>query len=187
VENLSDAVDNETIHSYQAKLTDLREKYAESRAVYTEEHYKVRQIQGQIDEVQGALERERRALLSRLRGGFESAQRREKLIQSDLRAQTDLVRVQSAKTVEYNTLKRSVEMYRKLYDSTLQKVKETELASAIRANNVQIAENAPQPSSPVRPSKPMYLAVGMFAGLLWERFWRCIAIAATAWCVRPAT
>jgi capsular exopolysaccharide synthesis family protein len=167
VENLGDAVDNETIHSYQAKLTDLREKYAEARAVYTEEHYKVRQIQGQINEVQGALERERRALLSRLHGGFESAQRREKLLQADLRAQTDLVRGQSAKAVEYNTLKRSVEMYRKLYDSTLQKVKETELASAIRANNVQIAENAPRPSSPVRPSKPMYMAVGMFAGLLW--------------------
>ena len=166
VENLSDAVDNETIHSYQAKLSDLRQKYAESRAVYTAEHYKVRQIQGQIDEVQEALQRERRALLSRLRGGFESAQRREKLIQADLSAQTGLVREQSARAVEYNTLKRSVETYRKLYDATLEKVKETELASAIRANNVQIAENAPRPTSPVRPSKPMYMAVGMFAGLL---------------------
>src|ERR1035441_248693 len=126
VENLSDAVDNETIHSYQAKLSDLRQKYAESRAVYTAEHYKVRQIQGQIDEVQGALQRERRALLSRLRGGFESAQRREKLIQADLSAQTGLVREQSARAVEYNTLKRSVETYRKLYDATLEKVKETE-------------------------------------------------------------
>ena len=166
VENLSDAVDNETIHGYEAKLTDLRQKYAESRAVYTAEHYKVRQIQGQIDEVQGALERERRALLSRLRGGFESAQRREKLIQADLMAQTGLVREQSARAVEYTTLKHSVETYRKLYDSTLEKVKETELASAIRANNVQVAENARPPMFPARPSKPMYMAVGMFAGLL---------------------
>jgi capsular exopolysaccharide synthesis family protein len=166
VENLSDAMDNETIHSYQAKLTDLRQKYAESRAVYTAEHYKVRQIQGQIDEVQGALERERRALLSRLRGGFESAQRRENLIQADLRAQTGLVREQSARAVEYDTLRRSVETYRKLYDSTLERVKETELASAIRANNVQVAEAAQRPTAPVRPSQPAYMAVGMFAGLL---------------------
>lgn len=166
VENLSDAVDNETIHSYQAKLTDLRQKYAESRAVYTAEHYKVRQVQGQIDEVQGALERERRALLSRLHGSFESAQRRENLIQADLKAQTGMVREQSARAVEYNTLKRGVETYRKLYDGTLEKVKETELAAAIRANNVQVAENAQPPISPVRPSKPMYLSLGMFAGLL---------------------
>ncbi|MGP8246995.1 MAG: GumC family protein [Bryobacteraceae bacterium] len=166
VDKLSDAVDSDTMRAYQAKLTELREKYAEMRAVYTAEHYKVKQIQGQINEVSNAIERERKALLSRLKGQYTAAVRRENLIQGDLDSQASVVRSQSAGEVEYDTLKRSVETYRKLYDSTLERVKETELAAAIRANNVQIAENAAPPMAPVRPSKPMYGAVGMFAGLV---------------------
>ncbi|MGA2113990.1 MAG: polysaccharide biosynthesis tyrosine autokinase [Bryobacteraceae bacterium] len=166
VDKLSDAVDSETMRAYQAKLTELREKYAEARAVYTPEHYKVKQIQGQMNEVSNAIERERQALLNRLKGQYTASVRREKLIQSDLDSQAGVVRAQSAGAVEYNTLKRSVETYRKLYDSTLERVKETELAAAIRANNVQMAESANLPMAPVRPSKPMYGAVGMFAGLV---------------------
>lgn len=166
LDKLSDAVDSEAIRAYQAKLTDLREKYAEARAVYTPEHYKVKQIQGQINEVSNAIEGERKALLNRLKGQYAAAVRREKLIHGDLDSQAGVVRAQTAGAVEYNTLKRSVETYRKLYDSTLERVKETELAAAIRANNVQIAENAAPPMAPVRPSKPMYGAVGMFAGLV---------------------
>ena len=165
VDKLSDAVDSDAIRAYQAKLTELREKYAETRAIYTPEHYKVKQIQGQINEVSNAIEAERKALLNRLKGQYAAAVRREKLIQGDLSSQAGVVRAQTAGAVEYNTLKRSVDTYRKLYDSTLERVKETELAAAIRANNVQIAENAAPPMSPVRPSKPMYGAVGMFAGL----------------------
>jgi succinoglycan biosynthesis transport protein ExoP len=166
VDKLFDAVDSDTMRAYQARLTDLREKYAEMRAVYTPEHYKVKQIQGQINEVSDAIERERKALLNRLKGQYTASVRREKLIQGDLDSQASVVRGQSARAVEYDTLKRSVETYRKLYDSTLERVKETELAAAIRANNVQIAENAAPPMAPVRPSKPMYGAVGMFAGLV---------------------
>ena len=166
VGNLSDAIDSEAIRADQSKLNDLRQKYAEARALYKPEHYKVQQIQVQIDEVQRALERERSQVLNRLHSQYEASLRREKLIWNDLKSQTGVVRTQSAHSAEYNTLRRSVDTYRKLYDSTLEKVKETELSSAIRANNVQIAESAVAPSTPVRPSKPMYAAVGMFAGML---------------------
>jgi len=166
-EKLADAMDNDAIRNYQAKLTDLREKFVEARALYTPAHYKVKQLQAQIDEVSQALERERQALLSRLHGQYEASARREKLLEDDLKSQTGTVRHQSANAVEYNTLKQSVDTYRRLYDTTLQQAKQTELASAIRANNVQIAETANTPDSPARPAKAVYLAVGMLVGLMF--------------------
>jgi capsular exopolysaccharide synthesis family protein len=166
-ERLAEVVDNEAIRSYQAKLTELRQKFVEARALYTPAHYKVKQLQAEIDEVNRSLERERLALQGRLRSQYEASQRREKLLEDDMKSQTGMVRRQSANAVEYNTLKQSVETYRRLYDSTLQKAKETELASAIRANNVQIAESASVPDMPVRPAKPVYGGMGMLAGLIF--------------------
>jgi polysaccharide biosynthesis transport protein len=163
---LSSVVDSEAIRGYQSKLSDIRQKLAEARAVYKSGHYRVQQIEAEMAAVEGSIERERHDLMNRLRSQYEASRKREQMVRGDLDTQLGLVRKQSAQEVEYGTLKSSVETYRKLYDSVLRQVKETEVASAIRANNVQVAESATPPSSPVRPSKALYLAGGGLAGLL---------------------
>jgi capsular exopolysaccharide synthesis family protein len=167
VEELSNVIDTETMQKYHTRLTELRQKDAEARIVYKPDYYKVKQVQAEIAALQAALERERRETLSRLRSQFEASSRREKMIAADLKQQMGVVRTQSVWAVEYNTLKRAVDTYRKLYDSTLERAKETQLAAAIRANNVHVAENAVKPVSPVRPGKAMYLTVGTMAGFLF--------------------
>jgi succinoglycan biosynthesis transport protein ExoP len=166
LERLSDAIDSETVRLYQTKLTDLKQKLAEARAVYTPAHYKVREIQVQIDEVQQALEHERQSLVNRLRNQFAASTQREKLLETDLVQATGQVTQETADAVRYNRLKRTVDTYSRLYDGTIEKVKETDLASAVRANNVQVAETAVPPAAPVRPSKPLYGALGTLCGLL---------------------
>ena len=167
LERLQDAVDNDTVRAYQTKLTDLKQKLAEARAVYTPAHYKVREIQAQVDEVQQALERERQALVSRLKNQFDASTKREQLLDSDLNHAMGQVTQETADAVKYERLKREVDTYSKLYDGTLEKVKETDLASAVRANNVQVAETSMPPSAPVRPSKPLYGALGTIGGMLF--------------------
>jgi polysaccharide biosynthesis transport protein len=164
---LSNVIDSDALRAYQAKLTDVRQKHAEARAVYKPGHYRVQQIEAEMAALDTAIARERRETISRLRSQYEAARKREQMIRADLEAQHGLVRKQSAGEVQYGTLRSSVETYRKLHDSLLRQVKETEMASAIRANNVQIAESASTPLAPVRPSKALYLACGAFAGLLF--------------------
>ena len=166
LERLPDAIDNDTVRQYQTKLTELKQKLAEARAIFTPAHYKVREIQAQVDEVEHSLERERQSLVNRLRNQFEASGKREKLLEADLTQATGQVTQETADAVRYNRLKREVDTYSRLYDGTLEKVKETDLASAVRANNVQVAENAVPPTAPVRPSKPLYAALGMVCGLL---------------------
>src|SRR5205807_764120 len=79
-------------------------------------------------------------ILERLRKAYESALRRERLLRSDYDGQMQVVTTQSSKEVAYNTLKREVDGNRQLYETTLQRVKEADVASAIRANNIQIVD-----------------------------------------------
>ncbi len=167
LERLTDAIDNETVRLYQTKLTDLNQKLAEAKAIYQPAHYKVREIQAQADEVQRALEHERQALASRLKNQYQASAKREKLLEADLEQATTEVTQETADAVKYNRLKRAVDTYSRLYDSTIEKVKETDLASAVKANNVEVAEAAVAPILPVRPSKPIYGAVGLICGLLF--------------------
>jgi len=166
LDRLPDAIDNDAVRLYQTKLNDLKQKLVETRAIYTPAHYKVREIQAQVDEVQHALDRERQSLVSRLRNQAEASGKREKLLEADLTQATSQVTQETADAVRYSRLKREVDTYSRLYDSTLEKVKETDLASAVRANNVQVAETAMPPAAPVRPTKPLYAGLGAICGLL---------------------
>lgn len=163
----TDDLDSETLRAYHLKLTDLRRELAESRAVLTPAHYKVKQIQAQISELQSAVEREQRSILERLRKSYESTKWREQMLHDDYGRQMEVVTRQSAKEVAYNTLKREVDGNRLLYEATLQKVKEADVASAIRANNIQVVDPAKAPEKPLKPSKPMYCAVGLLSGSLF--------------------
>jgi succinoglycan biosynthesis transport protein ExoP len=161
---MSEDLDSETLRSYHVKLTDLRRELAESRTVLTPAHYKVKQIQAQINELQSALDRERSGILERLRKAYESARRREELLRSDYDSEMLVVTNQSSKELAYNTLKREMEGNRQLYETTLQRVKEADVASAIRANNIQIVDPAKVPERAIKPSRPLYCAIGLFLG-----------------------
>ncbi|MDQ2945070.1 MAG: exopolysaccharide transport family protein, partial [Acidobacteriota bacterium] len=161
---MTDDLDSDTLRAYHIKLTDLRRELAESRAVLTPAHYKVKQIQAQINELQSAVDREQRSILERLRKSYESTKWREQMLHDDYGRQMEVVTRQSGKEVAYNTLKREVDGNRLLYEGTLQKVKEADVASAIRANNIQVVDPAKAPDKPLKPSRSMYCALGLLSG-----------------------
>jgi polysaccharide biosynthesis transport protein len=165
-ESLPEVLDDETLRSYRIRLTDLRRQLAELTATYQPAHYKVRECQAQIRELETALERGRTNALGRIRNQYLSAVQREKMLQEDYNRQFKVVTGQSQGAVHYNMLKREVDTNRQLYTVMLQKVKEAGIASEIRASNVQIIDSASIPIDPVRPSPPLYAAVGLMVGAL---------------------
>ncbi len=163
-DSLPDVLDSQTLRSYQVNLTDLRRQLADVSAVLTPTHYKVRQLKAQIEELQGASDRERANIQGRIRNQYQAAARRQTLIEDEYANQMRLAATQAAKAVRYDSLKREVDMHRLLYEATLQKVKEASVASAIRANNVRVLDPANPPRVPIRPNRSLNAAMGMIAG-----------------------
>ena len=163
-ESLPEVLDDDTLRNYRVKLTDLRRHLAELSATLQPAHYKVKECQAQIRELEAALERGRAQILQRIRNQYLSAQKREKLLSHDYSRQAELVTRQSQRAVRYNMLKRDVDTNRQLYEAMLQKVKEAGIASEIRASNVQVIDPAIRPATPVRPNLPLYGAVGLLTG-----------------------
>lgn len=164
-EALPDVLNDLTLREYQTKLTDLRRQQAEMTATYKPEYGKVRRIEAQIAPLESALERERQAILDRIKNDYQEAQRREKLLLDDYNSQVKLVTNDAEKSIQYNILKREVDTNRQIYEAMLQRVKESSISSAMRASNIRVVDAARPPRRPYKPKLAQNAGLGLVAGI----------------------
>lgn len=162
---LPDVLDNASLRTYQARLTELRQQLADVSLTYTPEHAKVKRAQAQVAEVEAAFKRDQDSVIARIKNDFDQAARRERLLAADYALQASRVTEDAQKSVQYNILKRELESNRTLYDSMLNRLKESSIASALRASNVRVVDPAQPAETPYKPSFPRNGALGLFAGL----------------------
>jgi capsular exopolysaccharide synthesis family protein len=165
-ETLPDVLNDGGLQADQAKLADLQRQRAELNSIYQPEYGKVKRLDVQIEEIGKILAAERKSILERIRHDFDEASRREALLQQDYDTQARLVTADGEKSVQYNILKREVDSNRQLYDAMLQRVKESSIASAMRASNIRVVDAASTPRTPYKPSLKINGGLGLLAGLL---------------------
>ena len=164
-ESLPDVINDQGLRAYQTKITDLRREAAELAATYKSEYSKVKRVEVQIAPLEAAFQRERGAVIGRIKNEYDEAVRREKLLSNDYGNQVKLVTGDAEKSIHYNILKREVDTNRQIYDSMLQRVNESSVASAMRASNVRVIDAAKVPRRPYKPDLQTNAALGALAGL----------------------
>jgi capsular exopolysaccharide synthesis family protein len=182
LESLPETLDDVTVRDLGLKLAALRQEKAQLTSSLTPEHYKVRQVQAQIDELTSALEAQRKNIVRRAANEYHSARRHEELLARAYVEQAKTVSEQAEKTIHYDTLKHEVDNSRQLYDALMQRVKQAGVAAAMRASNILVVDKAKPPLLPYRPNYPLNSVIGLFAGtffgagfsVLRERFNRRI-------------
>jgi capsular exopolysaccharide synthesis family protein len=163
---LPDLAGESGLREYQSKLTELRRQQAELSETYKPEYAKVRRVTAQITTIEAALAASRASILSRLRNEYEEAEKREALLVGSYRALAKLVTSESEKSIQYNILKREVDSTRQLYDAMSHRVKESSIASALRASNIRIVDLATPPKEPYKPTLPLNAIFGLTGGAI---------------------
>jgi polysaccharide biosynthesis transport protein len=165
-EALPDVLNDISLRTYQDTLTDLRRQKAQLSTLYTPEHAKLRQIQAQIMAVENALDRERSAILMRIRNEYQEAFSRQKLLASAYSKQSQAVTQEAQSRIEYNMLKREVESNHQLYEAMLQRVKEAGVAAALKASQVRVVDPAEVPDAQYKPKPLLNSLLGLSTGLV---------------------
>jgi succinoglycan biosynthesis transport protein ExoP len=164
-ESVPEVLDNGPLREYQLKLTELKRQLAELEAGFTPGYFKVKNMRAQVNEIESVIRKERGNVVDRLRNEYETAQRREKLVEENYTRQARTVGDQASRSVHYEVLKREVETNRLLYEAMLQKVKEAGVAAAIRASNIRVISPAKRPLRPYQPKPVLNAGMGLLAGL----------------------
>lgn len=167
VEVLAELLGGTVLEGYRGKLGEMRRDLLELRSTYTPSHPKVQQLQAQMRELEAAIEHERKNAMIRIRTELEAAQLHEKMLSSAYAKQEQRVSEDARKEIEYNILKGDVDTNRGLYNSMLEKVKETDIVSAMRVSNVQMIDQAKVPGAPYKPNMPTNIALGLLSGMFF--------------------
>jgi len=166
--------DSDMLRAQLARKAELARTRAELGALYTADHYRVRQIDSQLAAVETAVAGEQERLRARVGRELEAARRREALLEEAVAGQRAQVLEASALAVRYNTLEREAEANRDLYQTFLERAKQAGTASAAPLETVRLIEPAVPPQEPATggpwPSAIGGLLAGLFVGLLGAIF-----------------
>jgi len=162
---LPDILNDTTLRDYEAKLTELKRALAEQRSIYKDDYKTVQRVLAQIEPIQTALDQARADILKRIRNEYDEAVRKETLLTTDYASQRAVVTGEGGKAIQYSILKREVESNRQLYDAMLQQLKQSSLASALRASNIHVVDPAKPPTRPYKPDTQSSAGLGLLSGL----------------------
>lgn len=164
-ESLPEVLDSGAIREYRTKLAELRRQAAELSSYLQPEHPKLMRLEAQIAEMRAALLRDRDYIVTRIRNEYETAKRREAMLEAETASLRRLVSEQNSRVNQYKLLTREADATRELYESMLQKVKEAGVTAAIPASNIRVIDPATPPRYPAKPNFSLTVALGLCGGL----------------------
>ncbi len=145
---------------------DLDVELVQLKNRYKEGHPKVRQVLTQIEQIQDAIDAQSEKIVDGMLADYQQLRRRERELLATIDTERQETVEESRKTVQLEMLQRDAVSDKSLYEAILQKIKETDVASSLRENNVSIVERASVPVTPVKPQPVKNLVVALVLGLV---------------------
>lgn len=162
-DTLADVLNDSGLRAVQATITDLKRQAAELAITFKPEYSKSQQIRAEITTLESARDRQRADIVSRIANDFQEAEHREAMLNSAYDDQVRQVMADSQKSIQYDLLRHEVDTNRATYESMLQQVKQSSIASALRASNIRVIDHARVPKEPYKPNTPLDVGGGLFA------------------------
>src|SRR5205814_7297945 len=148
------------------KRGDFNSQASDALAQYGPNFPKVQRLQGQLKEIEQLIFDEKKSSIEQIGNDYNAARQREPLLTQALDQQKIEANQMSERLVEYNILKREAEANKTLYDGMLTKLKEANIAGALKSSNIRVVDPAMVPSTPTRPAKARNIALAFIVGLV---------------------
>jgi capsular exopolysaccharide synthesis family protein len=158
---------NSFIQALKTNVADLQRQYATTSQTLGERHPEMKKLKSSIDATEARLQGEIGKVVESVRNEFLTAQAQENRLIDALDAQKGEALSLNRRGIEYGVLRREAESNRQIYDSLLQRAKETSISSELKTSNIRIIDPGETPRSPVVPRTRLNLMLGVFGGALF--------------------
>jgi len=156
---------NAFIQQQKTTLAELQRQEAQLSEKFGPKHPDLVRVTTAIQHAQAKLEGEIAKVVQSVRSEFQSASAQEGSLTAALNAQKSEAMSMNRKAIDYGVLQRDVDSSKQMYDSLMQRAKETGVAGALRTSNIRIVDSAERPRTPVSPQKRRNVLFGGMAGL----------------------
>jgi len=157
---------NGFIQELKTEVANLQRQRAALAEKLGERHPDIIKINGSLQAAEAKLQGEIDKIVESVRNQFLAARAQEQSLTDALEAQKRDALSMNRKAIEYSVLQREVESSRQIYDSLLQRAKETGISSELRTSNVRIVDLAERPGQPVSPRRGLDFLLALVGGSL---------------------
>jgi succinoglycan biosynthesis transport protein ExoP len=156
---------NPIIQQQQAEVARLQRQKLELSQKMLDTHPDVEAMTKAIAAADLRLRAEVAKVVQGVRNEYQAALAQERSMTQALEEQKREALSMNKKAIEYGVLSREAESTRQIYQSLLQRAKETGVSTEQRTSNVRIVDLAERPGAPVYPQIRDSLVTGMLSGL----------------------
>jgi succinoglycan biosynthesis transport protein ExoP len=156
---------NAFIQQLKTDLAQHQRRLAELSETLGEKHPDHRTVKNVVETTERRLLGELGRVVESLRNEYLAAQAQERSLVEALDQQKSEALQLNRKGIEYGVLARDAESNRQMYESLMQRVKETGISGELKTSNIRVIDSAEIPRRPFQPNRPLDLAVALFGGV----------------------
>jgi succinoglycan biosynthesis transport protein ExoP len=159
-------IGNAFIQRQKAELAALQQQQAQLSDKLGQLHPDMLKLQSAIDNAQLKLRAEIANVVRSVHTEYQAAVTQERSLVGALEQQKNEALAMNRKAIEYSVLAREVESGKQIYDSLLQRSKETGVAGALTSSNIRVVDEAERPRSAVTPQPRRNIMLAVFGGFV---------------------
>lgn len=156
---------NAYIQQQKAELADLQRQYAQLSEKLGDKHPDIIKIKAAIQVSQNKLNGEITKVVQSVRSEYLASLAQENSLTEALNQQKADAMAMNRKAIDYGVLERDMESSKQLYDSLLQRAKETGVTGELKTSNIRVVDIAEVPRKAISPEPPLDFSLGIFGGL----------------------
>jgi capsular exopolysaccharide synthesis family protein len=158
---------NPVVQQLKSEVAVLLRQKTLLAQTFGEKHPQMEQVTSSLKSTEARLEAEVGKIVESVRQEFVTARNQEGRLLAALNAQKQAASGLNQSGIEYGVLKREAESTREIYQTLLQRAKETGVSAELKTNNVRVIDAAEPPRSPILPRTRLDLMLAVFGGGLF--------------------
>jgi succinoglycan biosynthesis transport protein ExoP len=155
---------NTFIQQQKSELALLQREYAQASEKLGDRHPDMIKIRSAVEMTQARLDAEIGKTVEAVRNEYQAALAKEQSLTEALNAQKGDALSMNRQAIDYNALERDVQSSKQMYESLMQRAKETGISAALKTTNIRVVDAAGLPRSPVSPRKQLSMILGVLGG-----------------------
>jgi len=166
LETLEPVRTNANVQGLKKRLADLEQQDQQLALTFGDKHPQRVTVRLELQGAQQQLDTEIQAIVERVARDYTAARSQELNLVRAVEAQRAEATAASGKRAEYDMLARAANTDQEIFQTLLQRTKQTGVTTGLVASNIRVVDPATVPQSPVTPNTRRNLSLSLFGGFL---------------------
>ncbi|CAN7612080.1 polysaccharide biosynthesis tyrosine autokinase [Phenylobacterium sp. LjRoot219] len=164
-EDVGEALDSRVIQQLREQRTQVSSTVADLQGRYGERHPEMLKAKRQLSDIDAQIQAEIQRVISNLEAKVQVSRQRAGAVAGSLGGAKGMLAANNRAMVRLNELQRTADASRTLYESYLNRYKETSSQQGIEQSDARMVSAAKIPSQPSSPKVPVNLTLGLLLAL----------------------